>query len=93
MFDPRLILQKSYKKTSLIITLLITSLGINAVVSHTFENIHTKTSRQASSYAGCFENMSTISQLNFVPVNISVDFRFPETCTNHVRLHLFVFIK
>ena len=69
----------NYKEVTKNITdINITSLGINAVVSHTFENTHTKSSLQASSYAGCFENMSTILQLNFVPVNISVDFHFPE---------------
>ena len=89
-----LTLALNYKRfTKNITDISITSLGINAVVSHTFENTHTKSSRQASSCAGYFENMSIILQLNFVPVNISVDFHFPETCTNHVRLHLFVFIK
>ena len=84
----------NYKKVAKNITdINITSLGINAVVSYTFENTHTKSSRQVSSYAGYFENMSTILQLNFVPVNISVDLHFPETCTNYVRLHLLVFIK
>ena len=72
-----LTLALNYKKVTKNITdINITSLGINAVVSHTFENTHTRSSRQASSYAGCFENMSTISKLNFVPVNISVDFHF-----------------